>query len=107
MFLRLWHPRVICCYDKNGEVDRPNPSDHIVHEVGMSGNVNYSDLKSIALRVRNGQRKMGKAKLDRYPAFLFLGKAVRVSARQSLHESRFPMINMTGGPDDEITRHEF
>ena len=70
----------------------------------MPGHVDDSDLEVLPLGA--GEGEVGKAELDGDSAFLFLWEAVRIDARESLHESRLSVINVADRSEDEVHLNE-
>src|SRR5450830_1586298 len=69
---------------------------HVADEVFVTGHVDYSCDRSI------GELEGGEPEVDRDSSFLFLGKTVRVSAGERLHQYSLTVVDMTGGSDDEV-----
>jgi len=65
-------------------VSESESRDHVVYEIGVARNVDDSDFLFFIIRTR--EREVGEAELNGDSAFLFLGKSIRVRARQSLNE---------------------
>ena len=46
MLFRLRHPTVVGRNDKEGEVDRADTGDHVLHEIFVARDIDYPDGES-------------------------------------------------------------
>ena len=77
------------------EVDPGRTGDHIPDEPFVAGHVDQREPASVR------QLERGVAEVDRDPAGLFLGQAVRVLAGQRADEPRLAVVDVAGCPDGQ------
>ena len=68
---------------------------HAAHKIFVSRDIDHSDRSNFV------QLERRKAEIDRYSAPFFLGKAISVDARQSLHQSSLSVVDVSGSADDQ------
>ena len=91
---RLRHHRLIGRHDENDEVDAAGAREHVLHESLVAGDVDKRQIQIAGRRVREAQ-------VDRDAALLFFLQPIGIGPGQRLHERAFPVIDVTGGPDDD------
>ncbi len=75
-------------------IDRQDARQHVGQKSLMAGNVDKAEFGAV------GQRRIGKAEINRQPAPLLLGQAVGVDPGQRLHQRGLAVIDMAGGGED-------
>ena len=105
VLLGLGHPGVIGRDDKDAQVKGTHSGDHVVHEVGVTRDIDHSDLKGVIGGLRHREGEMRKAQLDRHAAFLFLGEAIGIGPGESVNKGGLAVVNVTGGSDDKVAGH--
>ena len=93
MLPRLRHDGLVGGDNQQGQIDTPDPGQHVVDEVLVARHVDYAHLVAI------GEAQPGESKVNGQPPLLLLAEPVRVDASQRLDEGRFAMINVPGGAD--------
>ena len=94
---RLRHDRVVGGDDEERDVDARRAGDHRPHELLVTRDVHEGEDRSAPSRV-------GEAEVDRDPARLLLGEAVRVGPGQRPHERALAVVDVPCGAD-ENARH--
>ena len=93
VFAGLGHDALVGSDDQQRSVDATHPSQHVLDEPFVTGNVDNADFPTV------GQTQPGETQVDRHAARLLFAEAVRVDPGQCLNERRFPVVNVTGSPN--------
>src|ERR1700738_2301411 len=99
MLFRLRHPAVVGRDDEEGEIDRADAGNHVAHEGVVAGNIDNSNMQPVEIQ-------FGEAKIDRHTARFLFAQTIGIGAGERLYYRPLPMIDVTGGCDDEIV-HPF
>ena len=91
---RLRHHRLVRRDDQQREVDAADAREHVLDEPLVARHVHDAHLAPA------GQRHPREAEVDGHAAPLLLGEAVRVDARERLHERRLPVVDVACRADD-------
>ncbi len=80
--------------DQQHPVDRQHAGQHVGQEPLVPRHVDKPELGAV------GQRRIGKAEIDRQPASLLLRQAIGVDPGQRLHQRGLAVIDMASGRED-------
>ena len=101
MLARLGLDRFVGGDHQQHQIDAADPGQHVAHKAFVSRDIDESQAQLFA--VRRSQLKVRKPDVDRdSPALLFL-EAIGVNAGKGFDECGFPVIDMSGGADDDAT----
>ena len=92
----LWHNPFVSRNYKHGYIHTACACEHIFHKFFMAGNIYNSHSFSI------WKIQPCKTQLYRNASSLFFLQTIRVDSCQCPDQTRFPMIYMTGCPNDPI-----
>ena len=93
---RLRHKALVRRDNKHRKVDTARAGEHILDKLFMSRHVDDTRLRAVV------KVEVGKAQLDRDPAFFLLHETVGVNAREGLDEKRLAVVHMARGADDDV-----
>ncbi len=99
MFAGLRHDAVVGGHDEQGEIDAGRPGEHVLDEAFVPGNIDDAQAKFAEI-------EPGEADVDGDAAFFFLGQAIAVDAGEGLDQRGLAVIDMAGGAEDKVARHE-
>jgi hypothetical protein len=94
VLLGLRLPSLDRVHDEEAGIDGADAGEHVLEEPDVTGDVDEPELSPA------GERRPCEPQVDRQPARLLLGQAVRVDARQCPDERRLAVIDVAGGGDD-------
>jgi len=89
----LGHHALVGGHHQQGGVDAAHAGEHVLDEIQVAGHVHDPHR----LPVRQGQP--GEAQVDGHLPDLLLLQAIRVDARQRLHQRGFPVVDVACGGD--------
>src|SRR5581483_3520 len=95
----LWLDRFVSGNHEQHEINSANSRQHVAHEPLMSGNIDETDLDTLAGGV--DQVHVCKTQIYGDPAALFLLQAVGIDARKSLYQRGFTVVDMSRSPDND------
>ncbi len=94
VFPGLGHHRFVACDDEHGAIDAADPGQHVSDETLVAWHVHEC-------HVHAGDFSVRKSQINRDSALLLFLEAIRVRAGQRLDQRTLPVIDMTGGADDD------
>ena len=102
VLFRLGHPPVISSNHKKSHIHSAHASDHVVDKIGMTGNVDDSDLQELAFFCGIWQREVGESKFNCHTPALLFRQTIRIRASKSPHKGGLPMIDMARCPKNKV-----
>jgi hypothetical protein len=103
VFFGLGHPAVVGRHHQQGQIDRADARDHVLHEILVAGNVDDAAGETVGTARSGGgdrQVEMREPEVDRDPPGLFLRQAIGIRARQSQDQRALPVVHVAGGGED-------
>src|SRR5215470_2821079 len=85
--------------DQQHQIHSRRAREHVADKTFMAGNIHETKLDAALFQER-------EAKIDRDSAALFFFQAVGVGAGKGFNQRRFAVVDMAGGTDDDVLRHE-
>src|ERR1700693_938171 len=98
VFARLWLDRVIGGNHEQHQVDATYAGQHVAYESLVAGDIYEAQAENFAARA--GQIEMGEADVDRDATAFFFFQAGGVDGGQSLDQSGFAVVDVSGGAYD-------
>jgi hypothetical protein len=98
---RLRHDALVRRDDEQHRVDPRGAGHHPAHEPLVTGHVHHPG------RDAAGKRQVRESEIDGDPARLLLGEAVGVDARERAHQGSLPVIDVSGGPENDGAHGRF
>ena len=90
----LRHDGLVSRHHQQHGIDAARTGEHVAHEPFVPGHVDERDVHVAARPVR-------EAEIDGDPARLLFLQAIGVSARERPDEAALPVVDVTGGADDD------